>query len=150
MVSTGYTDLGEEWAQKSAWRQDLITRDTTVEVLVFDDATDTTSDTSDVGDITTEPTDGNYTRQTVTLDSADVTLSIDAGDLRASATVTFDMDGTTGTADAWGAVVDFQSDIVNAEGAQNPHLISTATFDEGSQDLSNFTSLDVTINLDLN
>jgi len=146
MASSGYTNVGEELAQKLTWRQDLVTRDTTLEVLVFDDATDTTSDTSDVGDITTEPTDGNYTRQTVTLDSADVTLSIDAGDLRATATVTFDMDGTTGTADAWGAVVDFQSDVVNAEGAQNP----TATFDEGSQDLSNFTSLDVTINLDLN
>jgi len=150
MASTGYTDVGEEWSQKSSWRQDLITRDTTLEVLVFDDSTDATSDTSDVGDITTEPTDGNYTRQTVTLDSADISLSIDSGDLRASGTVTFDMDGTTGTADAWGAVIDFQSDVVNSETAQNPHLISTATFDRGSQDLSNFTSLDVTINLDLN
>jgi len=150
MASTGYTDVGEEWAQKNAWRQDLVTRDTTVEVLVFDDSTDATSDTSDVGDITTEPSDGNYTRQTVDLDSSDVTLSIDDGNLRATATVTFDMDGTTGSADAWGAVVDFQSDVVNSEGAQNPHLISTATFDKGSQDLSNFTSLDVTTNLDLN
>jgi len=150
MVSTGYTNVGEEWSQKSSWRQDLITRDTTLEILVFDDSTDATSDTSDIGDITTEPTDGNYTRQTLTLDSADVSLSVEGGDLRASGTVTFDMDGTTGTASAWGAVVDFQSDVVNSETGQNPHLISTATFDAGSQDLSNFTSLEVIINLDLN
>ena len=134
MATTGYSNVGEEWAQKFAWRQDTITRDTTAEILLFDDSTDATSDTSDIGDITTEPTDGNY----------------DGGDLRISGTVTFDVDNTTGTVDAWGAVNDFQSDVVNSEAGANPHLLATATFDTGSQDLTNFTSLDVTINLDLN
>lgn len=150
MVSTGYTNVGEEWSQKLSYRQDLITRDTTLEVLLFDDSTDTASDTSDIGDITTEPNDGNYTRETVTLDSADVTLTVSGGDLRAEFVVTFDVDGTTGSVDAWGAVVDFQSDVVNAESTQNPHLITTATLDAGAQDLTNFTSLDLTGRVDLN
>lgn len=149
MVSTGYSDYGEEWSHKLTYRQDLITRDTTIEVLLYDDAADGLTDSSDVGDITTEPTDGNYARQTFTLDSADVTLTQEGGDLRASATVTFDVDGTTGTVDASACVVDFQSDIVNAEGSQNPHHIYSATLDIGSQDLSNFTSIEVTPQLDL-
>jgi len=140
MTSTGYSNVGEEWAHKYAFRDDLITRNTTVEVLLFDDSTDATDDTSDVGDITTEPTDGNYTRQTFSLDSADVTLSQVGGDLRAEAVVTFDVDGTTGSVDASACVVSFQSDIVNAEAAQNPHLVYSATLDIGSVDLSQFTS----------
>ena len=150
MATTGYSDLGEEWSQKESFRQDTITRSGTIDVLLFDDSTDMTSDTSDIGDITTEPTDGNYVRQTVTLDSTDITLSVVSGDLRAEATVTFDLTDTTGTADAWGVVDTFQSDVVNAEGTENEHLLSTATFDAGSRDLSVFTSLDVTIRLDLN
>jgi len=150
VVSTGLSDYGEEWEHKFAFRQDLLgTRDTTVEVLLFDDSTDSLTDSSDVGDITTEPTDGNYARQTFTLDSSDVTLSVNNGDLRAEATVTFDVDGTTGTVDASACVVDFQSDIVNSEAGQNPHHIYSATLDIGSQNLSNFTSIEVTAQLDL-
>ncbi len=154
MVSSGYSDVGEEWAQKFAFRQDTVTRDTTIEVLVFNDSTDATDDTSDVGDITTEPTDGNYTRQTFDLDSADVTLSIEAGDLRATAEVTFDVDGTTGTVDASGCVVDFQSDVVNAEAGANPHLIYSGLLQDSdgnafTADLSQFTSLTTTVQLDL-
>jgi hypothetical protein len=75
MVSSGYSDVGEEWKQKLLYRQDLITRDTTIEVLLYDDSADSLTDSSDIGDVTTEPTDGNYTRQTFTLDSGDADLS---------------------------------------------------------------------------
>jgi hypothetical protein len=149
MVSTGYSNLGEEWAQKLAFRSDLITRDLTIEVLLYDDSVDSLSDTSDVGAITTEPTTGNYTRQTFSLDSADVSLSTSGGDLRAQATVVFDVDGSTETVDSSAAIVSFQSDVVNAETSQNPHHIFSASLDIGSQDLSNFTSIEVTPQLDL-
>ena len=149
MVSEGYHDTGEEWAHKNAFRQDEITRNTTVEVLLYDDGTDELTDTDDVSDITTEPTDGNYSRQTFTLDSADVELSVVDGQLLAEATVTFDLEDTTGTVDASGTVVDFQSDIVNDEEEANPHLLYTATLDIGSQDLSNFTELETNVQIDL-
>lgn len=151
MPSTGYSDWGEEWSQKWAFRQDLLgTRDTTIEVLLYDDSTDQISDSDDVTAVTTEPTDGNYTRQTFTLDSTDVTITQVGGDIRAEATVTFDVDGTTGSVDASMCVVDFQSDVVGGETGQNPHHIYSASLDIGSQDLSNFTSLEVTARLDLN
>ena len=149
MVSTGYHDTGEEWAHKFAFRQDTITRDDTIEVLLYDDSVDELDDTSDVGDITTEPDDGNYTRQTFTLDGEDVTLSVVDGQLRAEATVTFDVTDTTGTVDATQTVVDFQSDIVNSETEANPHFLYSATLDIGSQDLSNFTSLETTVQIDI-
>ena len=150
MVSTGYHDTGEEWAHKFAFRQDTITRDATVEVLLYDDSVDALDDTSDVGDITTEPTDGNYARQTFTLDGSDVELSVVDGQLRAEATVTFDVTDTTGTVDATQTIVDFQSDIVNSETEANPHFLYSATLDFGSADLSQFDNLQTTVVIDLN
>lgn len=149
MASTGYTDYGEELAQKNQWRQDTLgTRDTTAEALLYDDSTDSLSDSSDIGDVTTEPSDGNYTRQTLNLDGSDLSLSQSGGDLRVTGTVTFDVTNTTGSIDAWGIVLSFQSDIVNSEGSQNPHLISTATLGS-TRDLTNYSSLDIEVRLDL-
>lgn len=151
MTSDGLHDVGEEWAWKTTFRQDLIgTRDTEFEVLLYDDATDTLTDSSDVGDITTEPTDGNYVRQTVNLDDAAITLSQESGNIRARGEVTFDVDGTTGTVDAAATVIEIQSDIVNSEGSANPHLLDSATLDAGSQDLTNFTSLQLQVDITIN
>jgi hypothetical protein len=148
MTSTGLHDTGEEWKQKTAYRQDLIsTRDADIEVLLYDDATDALTDASDVGDVTTEPTDGNYTRKTLTLDGANLTLEVASGDVRVTGTVTFDVTDTTGTVDAWATVVSLQSDVVNSEGSLNPHLLASASF--GSTDLSNYSSVDVTVSIDL-
>jgi len=149
MVSEGYHDTGAEWAHKFAFRQDTITRDDTIEVLLYDDSTDALTDSSDVGDITTEPTDGDYARQTFTLDDTDVTLSEEAGQIRAEATVTFDVTDTTGTVDATQTVVDFQSDVVNDESDANPHFLYSATLDFGSADLSQFDNLQTTVVIDL-
>jgi len=149
MVSEGYHDTGAEWAHKFAFRQDTITRDDTIEVLLYDDSTDGLTDNSDVGDITTEPTDGDYARQTFTLDDEDVTLSQENGQLRAEATVTFDVTGTTGVVDATQTVVDFQSDVVNEESDANPHFLYSGTLDIGSVDLSQFTSFEATVKIDL-
>jgi len=149
MVSEGYHDTGAEWAHKFAFRQDTITREDTIEVLLYDDSTDELTDSSDVGDITTEPTDGDYARQTFTLDDTDVTLSEEDGQIRAEATVTFDVTDTTGTVDATQTVVDFQSDVVNDESDANPHFLYSATLDFGSADLSQFDNLQTTVVIDL-
>jgi len=149
MVSTGYTDVGEEWSQKLTWRSDLVTRDTTIDVLLYDDSTDALDDTSDIGDITTELTGGSYTRQTLNLDSTDISLSVNNGNLRVVGTVTFDLNGTTGTFDAYGLLVDFQSDIVNSETGQNEHLVATATLDGGPYSAGNFATFGVQIRGDL-
>ena len=150
MVSSGYHKTGAEWAHKFAFRQDTITRDDTIEVLLYDDSVDELDDTSDVGDITTEPTDGDYARQTFTLDDPDVDLSFVDGQLRAEATVTFNVSGTTGEVDATQTIVDFQSDVVNDESEANPHFLYSATLDFGTADLSQFDNLQTTVIIDLN
>lgn len=158
MTATGLHDTGEEWAWKTTYRQDLIgTRDTEVEVLLYNDNTDVDgdgvsdgdqlTDASDLGGITTEPTDGNYVRKSLGLDGTALSLSVASGDIRVTGTVTFDTTNTTGTVDAYAVVVTFQSDIVNAETAANPHLLTSATI--GTTDLSNYGSIDVEVNIDL-
>lgn len=149
MVSIGYHDVGEEWSQKLAWRRDLITRETEVDVLLFDDSVDSLDDTSDVSDITTELSGGQYARQTVNLDSGDVSLSVSGGNLRVSGTVTFDIDGTSGSFDSYGLVNEFTSDIVNNETTPNPHLIATAILDGGPYDAANFSAFGVQFRGDL-
>jgi len=143
MAVNGTHDVGEEFKQKSIYRTDLISRPISLEVLLYNDATDNLTEASDVGSITTEPTAGNYTRQTVSFDSTDLTLSIDgSGDLQVDGSVTFDTLDTGDTVDGYALVASFQSDVVNAEAAANPHIIASATF--GTTDLSNFS--DVTVN----
>jgi len=143
MAVNGTHDVGEEFKQKSIYRQDLISRAEIVEVLLYDDSTDNLSESSDVGDITTEPTDGNYARQTVSLDSSDISLSVDGSeDLQADGSVTFDTLDTGDTVDGYALVVEFQSDVVNSETESNPHILASATF--GETNLSNFS--DVTLN----
>lgn len=159
MTSDGLHDTGGEWVWKTAYRQDLISaRDAEIEVLLYLDSWDhdgdgtvegdALTDASDIGDISTEPGDGNYARQSFTLDSADFSLSMVNGDIRVQVTGTFDTTNTTGHIDAAAAVVDLQSDIVNSEGSQNPHLLTSAKI--GNRDLSQNDTVDFELNNDIN
>jgi len=143
MAVNGTHDVGEEFKQKSIFRQDVLSRPATFEVLLYNDATDSLGEASDVGDITTEPTTGSYARQSVSFDSGDLTLSVDgSGDLQVDGTVTFNTLDTGDTVDGYALVTSFQSDVVNSETGANDHIIASATF--GTTDLSNFS--DVTVN----
>lgn len=146
MVSTGYHDTGEEWAQKHAYRQDLITRSAGIDVVLFNDSTDALTDSSDVGDITTEPASGNYARQTLTLDGSDLSLDVSNSDVRVQGGASFDVTNTTESVDAYALVVTFTSDVINAETGANDHLLFSAAFDDGAVDLSQLTTLDIQIN----
>jgi len=149
MVTVGYSNLGEEWAQKNAFDRRDLDRNTSVRVLLYDDDVDELDDTSDVGDITTEPTDGNYERKSIDLDSDDFTLTVEDGLLRVEGEVTFDVADTTGTINATAVVSDFQSTVVNDETEAEEHLLYSSTLDIGSQDLEAFTSLTAFPRLDL-
>lgn len=150
MATDGLSNRAEEWIWKTCFRQDRIgTRDTAIDVLLYNDASDALDDTSDVGDITTEPNDGNYTRQTLSLDSSDLRVKVVGGEVRVAGDVTFDVANTTGTVDAWAAVVEFKSDIVDSETSQNPHLLASSPMAK-SLDLGNYESRSVGIRFGLN
>jgi hypothetical protein len=146
LTSNGYHDTGEEWSQKHTYRQDQITRDASVDVLLYDDSADALTDSSDIGDITTEPTTGNYSRVSLSLDNSDLSLDVDGGNLRVQGLASFDTDNTTETVDAYAVAASFTSEVVNSEGSPNEHLIFSATLDGGSEDLSGVTTFDVEIN----
>jgi hypothetical protein len=137
-------NVGEEWYSKTAFRADRIVRDATFDVLLYEDTIDTLTDADDIGAITTEASGGNYARQSVSFDSTDITLSQSAdGTVESQFTVTFDVRNTGGSTDAWAAVVAFQSDVVNAESAENPHLLASSSLNQGRVSLSANDELEV-------
>lgn len=137
--------------QKSSFRTDQITRPASVTIGLFNDSTDALADGDNYSNITTEPSDGNYVAQSASLDSSDVTVSLNSGNVRiVYAEQTFDMTNTTGTVDAYYVTGSFQSDVVNSQTSANQNLIFTGDLSQ-SYDLSNVTTFNLSnTGLDLN
>lgn len=138
------TDLGEEYVIKNGL--DGIT----VNVGLYNDATDALSDTSDVGDITTEPTNTNYAQASVTLTAADISgnWGVDNDTL-----FSFDFSDITTSQNVDTAFITFSflaSDT--GDGSSTTHLIAnpalSQTRDIGSIDTLEIAAGDLEIKLD--
>lgn len=123
-------DLGEEYTVKNDL--DALSAD----VGLYNDGTDSITDTEDLSDITTEPSNGNYARQTEAFSASD--LSGDWGTDTDTDTV-FDVTSTTGTVNDYFVEVNFQASDTS-DGAGTDHLIVTGDLST-SYDLSNYTQL---------
>jgi hypothetical protein len=134
------TNLGEEYNVKNDWRG------TDVTLLLYNDSSDSLDDTNDLSDVTTEPTDGNYTRQTLTIDSAAVKKI--NGDWGWELSTTFDVTDTTGDVDSTGGIVTFQAKETG-DSTVNDHLI-VAGFLSQTRTLSNYDNLKVTLRVPFN
>jgi hypothetical protein len=127
------TDLGEEW---------MITNDldaASVDVGLYNDATDSISDTDDLAALTSEPSDGNYTRQSGEAVSAS-DISGDWG-VDNDSVITFDVTNTTGTVDSYFFVANFQANDTG-DGSATDHLVLTGSLSQ-SYDLSNLDTLEI-------
>lgn len=141
-------DLGEEYIIKNNFDG------ATVEIGLYNDSTDGLTDTSDVGDITTEPANTNYARQSTTVSAADI--SGDWG-VETDSLIEFDFSGvTTGDAEAVDVdtgffVINFQAEDT-ADGAATDHLIGnfalSQTRNTGEFDTLEIAAGDATITLD--
>ena len=132
-MTTGLHDTGEEYYQDELSGEQF-------DVGLFDDSTDSLVDSSDVADITTEPSDGNYTRQTgITFSSAD-----ENGDwtLTNDSQVSFDVTDTTGDVDSYFIVVNFDSDDAGDVGTPADHLLATGSLSQ-SYALNNLDTLNL-------
>lgn len=127
------TDLGEEWMIKN--NLDTVS----VDVGLYNDSTDSIADSDDLSAITTEPSDGNYVRQTGEAVSAS-DISGDWG-IDNDTTVTFDVTNTTGTVDSYFFVANFQAQDTSDSSAQD-HLVLTGSLSQ-SYDLSNVDTLEI-------
>lgn len=127
------TDLGEEWLMKN--NLDAVS----VDVGLYNDATDSITDSEDLADITTEPSDGNYTRQTgEALSASDI--SGDWG-VDNDSQISFDVTNTTGTVDSYFFVANFTA-VDTSDGGDTDHLVLTGSLSQ-SYDLSNVDTLDI-------
>lgn len=127
------------------FRDDTVTKPSSVDVSLFNDSTDALTDSNDIGDVTTEPTGSAFARQTVNVDSSttpNFTVSDASGDWEASASdVVFDTSDSSQTVDSYFVVVNFQSDDTSDSSA-NDHLFWTGSLSQ-SYDLSNVDELTV-------
>jgi len=132
-MTTGLHDTGEEYYQDKLSGEQF-------DVGLFDDSTDNLTDSSDVSDITTEPSDGNYTRQAdIAFSSAD-----ENGDwtLTNDSQVSFDVTDTTGDVDSYFIVVNFDSDDASDGGTPTDHLLATGSLSQ-SYALNNLDTLNL-------
>lgn len=147
-MATQLHDTGERFLLENVFESDKAESalPATVDVGLYHDGSvsgDTTNgddltDSSDIGDITTEPADGNYARQSVNLDSTGWTTTQPSGagtPWRAAidSDVVFDLTNTTGEVDAYFVVVNFDYDD---SGTANDHLFWTGDLSQHYSDLS--------------
>lgn len=144
-MTTQLHTIGEEAIQRDFFEESL-DKPTSVDVGLYHDGEvsgDTTNgddltDDSALGDITTEPSDGNYARQTASFGTTDFSSANAGGDWESIiGDQTFDMVDTTGTVDAFFFVITFTSGEAGDSGATD-HLFYTGTLDQ-AYDLSNIT-----------
>lgn len=131
-MATYFHDTGEEFERKHIFTNE-VSKPTSITVGLYDDSTDALAESDDVGAITTEPSDGNYTRLTYSFGTTDFTSTQSSGDWQADmADKDFDVTNTTGTVDSYFVVVSFAS---GSETSANNHLYWTESLDQ-SYDLS--------------
>jgi hypothetical protein len=130
------TNVGEEWYHKTD-----VSAVTSLTYGLYDDSTDTVSDSDDISSLTTEPDSANtYARQ-----SANISVSDISGDVGFDndSTITFDLStNTSGSVDSYFIVATFQSDVVNSETSSNDHMIITGSLSQ-SYTLSDVDTLDI-------
>lgn len=107
---------------------------TQVELTLYNDATDALVDDSLIGDVTTEP--GTITRQTVDLDSAQISYTLNGnGNFQAEfEDQVFDTTGITADVDAYATIVNFQSSVAG-DGSASDNLFFAGLLDQ-TYDLS--------------
>lgn len=132
-MSAILTKVGEEWLLKNAADQ------ASLDVGLYNDSTDTIADADDLAQITTEPGDGNYSRQTgqaFSASSPDTDWQVDN-----DSQVSYDVQNTTGTVDSYFLVANFLFAEAGDSVAQD-HLIATGALSQ-SRDLSQIDTLNL-------
>lgn len=130
-ITTQLHDTGEEFIMDVVFRSDTLTKPSNVTVGLFNDSTDSLSDSSDEPDITTEPSGGSYARQSATLDGADFTNTDSSGDWQTTiANQSFDTSDSNQNVDAYFVVVNFAAEDTSDGGTATDHLFWTGNLDQ--------------------
>lgn len=137
-MSHGLKDTGEEAIIKYFFT-DEITRPSSIDIGLYNDAVDDITDAQDVDDIDTEPTGASYSRQTVQFGTAEMTSQTSGTDWGVEFDSRgFDTSDSSQIVDSYFAVINFQSEETGDSSA-NDHLLFTAPLDS-DYDLDNLSS----------
>lgn len=130
-MPVNFHDSGEEFETKYIFTEE-VSKPFSLNVGLYSESTDNLGESDNYGDITTEPTDGNYAPLTYEFGTNDFSSTYSGGNWHADlASKSFDVTDTTGTVDAYYVSVDF-------DGVEQ--LYWTADLD-GTYDLSNHNTL---------
>jgi hypothetical protein len=131
---------GEEYTVKI--EAGILSRASQITFGLFNDSTDNLSANSDIADITTEPTTGNYTRQTFSLDGTNFSVQKNNnGNFEyVKDGFQWDLSSTTETVDSWFAIIEFNAD---GDTSKTPHLVYSGSLDQ-VKDLSTVDDVNVT------
>lgn len=130
------TDIGEEYLVEQQPNGD------TIIFALYDDSTDTITETDDVAAVTTEPTGSGYSRQSsaVTTEQLSGSGNGDWG-YDNDSLVTFDVSDSTETVDHVAYIVNFDSAVAGDGGTAADHLIAVDPLSQ-SRDLSNYDTIE--------
>jgi len=122
---------GEEFAIRGIVQDSGLSYDTTLEISLYNQSTDTLGDGSGPADITTEPTGSNFARETITLDSAEITTSQNTNTNYQFVfeDQTLITDDSTQDVDAYVVFVTFQSDL-EGDSSNTEHLFFAGNLDQ--------------------
>lgn len=125
------TDYGEEYLFKTD-----VSGVTSLTVGLYNDSTDTITDSDDLAAITTEPSGSAYNRQT-----ANISVSQISGDwgFDNDSQVSFDTSDSSQTVDSYFIVANFQA---SGDGSLTDHLIVTGALSQ-SYDLNSVDTLNI-------
>ena len=106
---------GEEFVIRSSVQDSDLSFDMDLEISLYDDTTDGLVDDSDPADVTTEPTGDGYARDTITLDSAEITTELnDDGNFQFEfEDQVFDVEDSTQDVNAYVVFVYFESEVAD-------------------------------------
>ena len=140
-------DYGEEYFQKQALNPGDITSTNCYVGIYLDDENeggDNLDDTDNIDSITTEPNDGNYQRLEVGLDSDNIEIDTSGDDAQAIFdTLELDITDSTGEADSWFIVIEFESDYAD-DSEPSENLIMSGRFDVAEpQELDNLNIVEL-------
>ena len=122
---------GEEFVIRSSIQDSSLNFDADLEISLYNDSTDGLTDDSGSEDVTTEPTGDGYARDTITLDSAEISTELNAdGNFQFEfEDQVFDVEDSTQDVNAYVVFVNFESDVAD-DTEINEHLYFAGLLDQ--------------------
>lgn len=124
-------ETGEEFAIRGIAQDSSLNFNPTIELTLYNQTTDALDDDSVPSDIQTEPQGSNYTRQTVELDTAEITTEQNSNTNYQFVfeDQTLITDDSTASVDAYITIVEFQSNL-RGDSSPDKHLFFAGNLDQ--------------------